>query len=260
MGYTFVTAVAHVWFNCFYEGNGPENPDHIPDDSGVFEIEWDKLDGIKGSSRKGTRALDKLAVVWKAYDPEEGRGRQEAKGKEVPKGEVVHEPGPLSPVKQMAPADWKGGHHGDVSPSGSGKDLGLRTESPASANVSKASSIKSSPEREKEADRASVEGVKAYDGTAEDDDMNMDKLPQPKAENEAPSLEKLNLGLDTASATTEQRSVETQSSPQTQDAHVGHASTISTSSLPDGKPEDEMKNAKEHKLGHVSSIKKIIDS
>lgn len=51
-----------------------------------------------------------------------------------------------------------------------------------------------------------------------------------------------------------------QSSPQAQDAHIEHASTIPTSSLPDGKPEDEMKNAKEHKLGHVSSIKKIIDS
>jgi len=255
MGYTFVTSVAHVWFNSFFEGNGPENAEHKPDDSGVFEIEWDKLDGIKGSLRKGTRALDKLAVVWRAYDAEEERGRREEK-----EGKVVHEPGLQSPVKQMAPADWKGGHLGDMSPSGSGKDLGLRTESPASADVSKASSVKSSPEREKEADRASVEGLKAYDGTGEEEDIDMEKLPQPHSSDSEPSLAALNLGLDTASATTEERGVDTHTSPHAQDPQLEHPSTISTSSLPDGKPEDEMKNAKEHKLGHLSSIKKVVDS
>jgi hypothetical protein len=38
----------------------------------VFEIEWDKMDGIKGSSRKGTRAFDKVAVVWKVVEVQGG--------------------------------------------------------------------------------------------------------------------------------------------------------------------------------------------
>ncbi len=75
MGWTMVTAVAHVWFNAYFEGNGPEQNGKA-DNKGVFEIEWDKMDGIKGSSRKGTRALDRLAVVWKAYDPEPGQGKK----------------------------------------------------------------------------------------------------------------------------------------------------------------------------------------
>jgi hypothetical protein len=41
---------------------------------------------------------------------------------------------------------------------------------------------------------------------------------------------------------------------------IGNIPTIPTSSLPDGRPEEEMKTAKEHKLGHVSSIKKVVDS
>lgn len=63
-GWTMVTSVAHVWFNTFFEGNGPEQ-DGEADQDGLFEIDWDKMDGIKGSSRKGTRAFDRLAVVWK---------------------------------------------------------------------------------------------------------------------------------------------------------------------------------------------------
>jgi len=38
------------------------------------------------------------------------------------------------------------------------------------------------------------------------------------------------------------------------------ASRISTSDLPDGVPTDQLKTAKEHKLGHMSSVKKNIDS
>lgn len=37
-------------------------------------------------------------------------------------------------------------------------------------------------------------------------------------------------------------------------------STISTADLPGGVPEDQMKNAKGHKLGHLQSIKKTINS
>jgi protein-tyrosine phosphatase len=56
-GLAMVTSVAHVWFNAFFEGNGGE-------ESGVFEIAWKEMDGIKGTSRKGVQALEKLQVVW----------------------------------------------------------------------------------------------------------------------------------------------------------------------------------------------------
>jgi len=194
MGWTMVTAVAHVWFNAYFEGNGPEQ-NGKPDNSGVFEIDWDKMDGIKGSSRKGTRALDRLAVVWKVYDPEPGRGRKE---------DIIHEPGPDSPVPQMKPANWKGGN--ETSP-GLGKDLGLRTESLASANVSKASSIKTSEATDVDAN--SMEGVKPSGPTGEEDlDVNLEALPQPHSNGSTPTLTTVNAGLDTGSATTAQRGSE----------------------------------------------------
>jgi hypothetical protein len=174
MGWTMVTAVAHVWFNAYFEGNGPEQNGKA-DDTGVFEIEWDKMDGIKGSSRKGTRALDRLAVVWKAYDPEPGRGMNE---------DIIHEPGINSPVVDMQPADWKGGN--DTSP-GLGQDLGLRTESPLSADISKASSVKSN-----EADdvvATSEEGVKPSGPSGEEDlDVDVSTLPQPHGNASEPTL------------------------------------------------------------------------
>ncbi|KAH8804703.1 putative phosphatidylinositol-3,4,5-trisphosphate 3-phosphatase [Xylogone sp. PMI_703] len=161
-GFTMVTSVAHVWFNAFFEGNGPEQGGK-PDSSGVFEIDWDDMDGIKGSSRKGTRAFDRLAVIWKVHEPGPGEAKKE---------EVIHEPGIGSPVPQLAPADWHGAN--ETSP-GIGKDLGLRIESPASAEVSKASSIKSQREEETEdvTESESVQGVKTSGPTGEEDiDVN----------------------------------------------------------------------------------------
>ncbi|KAI9725341.1 MAG: hypothetical protein M1828_003191 [Chrysothrix sp. TS-e1954] len=111
-GWSMPTSVAHIWFNCFFEGNGPEtmNPGTSPrvskprdtnsnsnsnsnsssssdptppgntttttnkrtsprpDASGVFTTPWTNMDGLKGSSRKGTRAFDKAALVWKIVD------------------------------------------------------------------------------------------------------------------------------------------------------------------------------------------------
>ena len=159
MGWTMVTAVAHVWFNTYFEGNGPEQ-NGKPDNNGVFEIEWDRMDGIKGTSKKGIRALDRLAVVWKAYDPEPGAGRTE---------DVILEPGTDSPVPQMQAADWKGANGTSLGPL---KTLGLRTESPVSANVSKASSIKSSDGKCVD-NNASVIGVKSS-GPAGDEKLDVD--------------------------------------------------------------------------------------
>lgn len=252
MGWTMVTSVAHVWFNAFFEGNGPEQ-NGKPDESGTFEIDWDKMDGIKGSSRKGTRAFDRLAMKWKAYNPYPGQERKE---------EVIHEPGVTSPVPEMSPADWKGGN--ETSP-GLGKDLGLRTESPATANVSKASSINNA---NKVADNDSEEGVKLSDPTGNDDlDVKMEDLPRPEAKGASPNLAAVNAGLDTASSTTPLRGSETSnpaSDPRersTTDPTAGTgAPTILTSELPDGISTDQLKTAKEHPLGHMQSVKKTIDS
>ncbi|KAJ2986826.1 hypothetical protein NUW58_g4846 [Xylaria curta] len=126
VGLTMVTAVAHVWFNAFFEGNGPEQ-NGVPDSTGVFEIDWDKLDGIKGSSQKGTRAADRIAIVWKSIVPEDGREET-----------VTAQPSVNALVPQMQAADWKGHNYEDPEKE---KHLGLRVQSPDSAGVSKASSI-----------------------------------------------------------------------------------------------------------------------
>lgn len=132
MGLTMVTAVAHVWFNAFFEGNGPEQ-DGRADESGVFEIDWEKMDGLKGSSRKGTKAADRISVVWRVVG---GGSGQEASAP----GVVVTEPGEGSPVPQMRPADWKGGDEEDPDKK---RKLGLRPMEPGSETASKASSIRS---------------------------------------------------------------------------------------------------------------------
>ncbi|KAK8868475.1 phosphatases II [Apiospora arundinis] len=162
MGLTMVTAVAHVWFNAFFEGNGPER-DGEPETNGVFEIDWDKMDGIKGSSRKGTRAADRIAVVWRSVVPSEGG---EAAGTAAPGGaaagdeEVIVEPSVGSPVPQMEPADWKGDNAEDPAQD---KKLGLRVSSPDSAEVSRASSILGGddPANKNDNDADSFEGVKS---------------------------------------------------------------------------------------------------
>lgn len=89
-----VTSVAHVWFNAFFEG-GAEH------DSGIFETEWDAMDGIKGSARKGIRAFERLKVVWR-YPAESGARRDSAIGR------PISEPKPGEPVHESAPADWRG--------------------------------------------------------------------------------------------------------------------------------------------------------
>ena len=146
MGWTMVTSVAHVWFNAYFEGNGPEQ-NGKSDGDGVFEIDWEKMDGIKGSSRKGARAFDRLSVVWKAYEPEPGKGAKET---------IIHEPRADSPVPEVAAADWKGSNEPTQA---IGKDLGLRTASPASADVSKANSVTS--DSGNNSDNDSFEGLKS---------------------------------------------------------------------------------------------------
>ncbi|KAI0204970.1 hypothetical protein F4808DRAFT_412792 [Astrocystis sublimbata] len=151
VGFTMVTAVAHVWFNTFFEGNGPEQ-NGVPDDTGVFDLDWEELDGIKGSSQKGTRAADRIAVVWRSVKPE---------GSE--KEPVIEQPGVDSPVPQMQAADWKGNDYDDPEKT---KHLGLRVQSPDSASVSKASSIVDEPSGGNESNAKEAEdefeGLRSY--------------------------------------------------------------------------------------------------
>ena len=152
---TMVSAVAHVWFNAFFDGQGPEK-DGKPDASGVFSIDWEALDGIKGSSRKGSRALDRLSVVWRVADSPTD-------------GEVINEPAEGEPIPQVEPADWKGrsAEHGKEE-----KDIGLRTQTDTSADISRASSIKSTEGKgganSDQDDTKALEGVRAVGPSGQD--------------------------------------------------------------------------------------------
>jgi len=183
-----VTAIAHVWFNAYFEGG------HEGHDSGVFAIEWEAMDGIKGSSRKGTKALDRLTVVWryvKREGDDEGTTSLE---------QVITEPAKGEPVPENEPADWRGEDDQEVRPSDGvdsgrsggaaltmsatvrqgastlGKELGLRKSEPDSANLSRASSIKddAGPSRKSTELRRAEEsdsdeaGVKPYGPEGED--------------------------------------------------------------------------------------------
>lgn len=150
-GLTMVTSIAHVWINAWFEGGFDGH------DSGVFEIDWTAMDGIKGSERKGMKAFNKLKVVWAYSDTGAAR--------------PVHEPKHGEPVPEGRPTDWRGhdrpedgvegknteglgGGHGaggaalvlgEMSSEAAGrligKDLGLRKSHPESANISRASSV-----------------------------------------------------------------------------------------------------------------------
>ncbi|OAA66817.1 phosphatidylinositol-trisphosphate 3-phosphatase pten [Niveomyces insectorum RCEF 264] len=157
-GLAFVTSVAHVWFNAFFEGNGPEQGG-AADDHGVFAVDWDELDGIKGSSQKGSRAADRLVVEWRAVQEEHvaeaetvaeavsagagggGGAQTEISGVPVAPEDLVSAAGPEG-VPQMRPADWRGGNQEDPE---AHKRLGLRTDDPESVDVSRASSVQGVP-------------------------------------------------------------------------------------------------------------------
>lgn len=87
---SIITTVAHVWFNAFFEGKGPELG--AAEESGVFEVGWDEMDGLKGFMRVGTRAFERIAVVWRAVGDEE----------------VIRQPGVEEDVGGVPAADWRG--------------------------------------------------------------------------------------------------------------------------------------------------------
>jgi protein-tyrosine phosphatase len=106
-GLAMVTSIAHVWFNPYFEGGDKY-------DFGVFEIDWDAMDGIKGTSRKGIKALDRLKVVWQ-YAGDNTTEVQDAHAQKRPVSRgVIMEPKPGEPIPETRVKDWrlKDSHHG----------------------------------------------------------------------------------------------------------------------------------------------------
>ena len=77
-----------------------------PSSSGVFTIPWQALDGLKGTSRKGTRALDKLAVVWRALDPDEETLGAQGQG-DVKKPVLIKQPEAGEKISDTGPVDLR---------------------------------------------------------------------------------------------------------------------------------------------------------
>lgn len=282
-GFTMVTSVAHVWFNTYFEGNGPEKGGK-PDASGVFEIEFDAMDGIKGSSRKGTRCFDKMSVVWKAVANENG--------KESP-GVVITEPKEGEDVPQARPADWKQGS--DRKSEDFEKKLGMREATTESADVSRAGSVRTDVTGESEK-KDEFEGVRS--DTARTSIEENKPTPQTevgmtshrqtptgsaaKSENEATSNSEVAATSHNGSSTkirpgnavsntqvdgTADRlrethvmspeSAATSNSPEIRAAQ--DAVHPPTASLPGGIPENEMASHHDHVLGSVK-LSKNVDS
>lgn len=105
-GWAMVTSIAHIWFNAYFEGGDQH-------DSNVFEADWEALDGIKGTTKKGVRALDRVKVIWRYPTPSELRMPPEAQKEETDivspsaaLGQTVTIPKPGEPVPESSPADW----------------------------------------------------------------------------------------------------------------------------------------------------------
>jgi hypothetical protein len=261
---TMVTAVAHVWFNTYFEGNGPEQVGKA-DESGIFQIEWGAMDGIKGSSRKGTQAFERIAVVWRALSAEDGRP-----------GVIITEPREGEEVPQSKPADWKGAK--GVEPSES-KDLGLRTASPETSetNLSKANSIRSDNDKKhniisatgrKDSDDSDTGAVRAHgpngeevvQGPASGSPITEARGSggEPDASAPAALLPSQVDGTNDTNAgiiSREQAPGSHQSGGKIEALKYHVSGAVSTGELPDGRPESEMKNMKEHTLGHLGKKK-----
>lgn len=106
--WAMVTSIAHVWFNAYFEGGDKQ-------DSNVFEAEWDALDGIKGTTKKGVRALDRVKVVWRYPTPSEIRitkdepvvkDENEVISPSAALGQTIDVPKPGEPVPETTPPDW----------------------------------------------------------------------------------------------------------------------------------------------------------
>lgn len=138
-GFTLLTSIAHVWFNAYFEGGHSH-------DSGVFEAEWNELDGIKGTSKRGTKGIDRLQVVWRYATGPSGEEAAAVPGGVPYEGKVVSEPAPGEDVPESQAADWRGENEvveGEVSSSEAEDIPPVKGETPTEArsrNVTGASS------------------------------------------------------------------------------------------------------------------------
>ncbi|OQN97896.1 hypothetical protein B0A48_16207 [Cryoendolithus antarcticus] len=244
-GFTMVTSVAHVWFNIFFEGRGPEQQG-TADDSGVFEIEWDAMDGIKGSARKGTKCFDRMAVVWKALD--------------IPGLPSVQIDEPLEgePVQEAKAADWTGAHG---TKNQGEKKLGLRIGTSESRDVSRASSLKSDSPRSvngnvpDEIDTVKSHGAGGLDGSASPvvtavlaDNPHVTQVQSPLSKS-APLVQ------DHAENQQASSSPTSSLSHAQIDGLTSGAQHLSTSDLPGGVAEAELGRHHEHAIGKMLRAK-----
>lgn len=128
-GFTLLTSIAHVWFNAYFEGGHSH-------DSGVFEAEWDQLDGIKGTSKRGTKGIDRLKVVWRYATEPPGETAATVPGGVPYEGKVVSEPAPGEDVPESQAADWRGENEvveGEVSSSEADDIPPVKDEIPTAA-------------------------------------------------------------------------------------------------------------------------------
>lgn len=230
-GLTMVTSVGHVWINTFFEGNGPEQ-DGKPDDSGVFEIEWDAMDGIKGSSRKGTASFDRIAIVWKAVplDPHKP-------------SVVINEPAEGEEVRQTEAADWRGRDKDKSDPDALTHKLGLRAKTSDSASVSPASSMR---EQKEESDRygsaEELAGVKAH-GLGDRETLIGDEMKDAEKGKAEPKATPADL---------DDKTMEVDGVKDL----IARTKHLSTEELPYGVPEGQMKEHNEHAIGNLGPKKK----
>ena len=150
---TMVTSVAHVWFNAYIEeisslplpSVGREEEQKSVR-KGMFEIDWEEMDGIKGGSFKGSKALDKIAIVWKvvvSLEPENTTIAQATNLDDIITNEEEEEEEEKEEEEEEnnKDKDEKGGDHG------LNRNLGLRAASVASMSAASRLSHSRSPVR-----------------------------------------------------------------------------------------------------------------
>lgn len=158
-GWAVVTSIAHVWFNAYFEGGDKH-------DSGIFECDWEALDGIKGSTSKGTKALERVKIVWRYASKQQ----LAAEGKEeppeiarLPEQKIVTMPKPGEPVQESHAADWHGENVVREDESDMEFEGHKSVVNPTSSPVRRQSEDKRPPEAE--ADEEDEEEEEALNGT-----------------------------------------------------------------------------------------------
>ncbi|KAK6343468.1 Telomerase protein component 1 [Orbilia blumenaviensis] len=187
-GWTFVSALAHCWWNCYFEGGGADIT------SGVFTQEWDKMDGLKGTLKKGIRIFDKVQIVWKVVNDIESH--------------TIGEPGPGEPVEGTHKASENRGENKQMDPL-INRDLGLRPantddDSSITASLSKPGSLTNSMENLVMRDKADAEKENRGDDSETDTESlrpsDSVSVTKPSSTSTSGTKRSLNRGEDSISS------------------------------------------------------------